>query len=37
MRNEEKKYKHITLDERIEIQECLYKEMTFKKIGERIG
>lgn len=35
--NREKKNKHMTLDDRIEIQECLYKGMTFKKIGERIG
>jgi len=34
---EEKKNKHMTLDDRIEIQECLNKGMTFKKIGERIG
>jgi len=27
----------MTLDERIEIQECLSKGMTFKAIGERIG
>ncbi len=35
--NRENKNKHMTLDDRIEIQECLYKGMTFKKIGERIG
>ncbi len=35
--NKEKKNKHMTLDDRIEIQECLSKGMTFKKIGERIG
>ena len=27
----------MTLDDRIEIQECLSKGMTFKAIGERIG
>ena len=35
--NPEKKNKHMTLEDRIEIQECLYKGMTFKKIAERIG
>lgn len=35
--NKEKKNKHMTLDDRIEIQECLNKRITFKKIGERIG
>lgn len=34
--NKEKKNKHMTLDDRIEIQDCLCKGMTFKKIGERI-
>lgn len=29
--------KHMTLDDRIEIQECLNKEMTFKDIAGRIG
>jgi len=29
--------KHLTLDERIEIQDCLYKGMNFKTIGKRIG
>lgn len=33
----EKKNKHMTLDERIEIQECLNKGMTFKAIAQRIG
>lgn len=33
----EKKNKHMTLEERIEIQECLDKGMTFKAIGQRIG
>ena len=37
MRKNEKKNKHMTLDDRIEIQECLSKGMTFKAIGERIG
>ena len=37
MKNNEKKNKHMTLDDRIEIQECLSKGMTFKAIGERIG
>ena len=31
------KNKHMTLDDRIEIQECLTKGMTFKAISERIG
>lgn len=33
----EKKNKHMTLDDRIEIQECLNKGMTFKAIASRIG
>ena len=37
MKNNQKKNKHMTLDDRIEIQECLSKGMTFKAIGERIG
>ena len=37
MKNNEKKNKHMTLDDRIEIQECLSKGMAFKAIGERIG
>ena len=36
-RTMEKKNKHMILDERIEIQECLDKGMTFKAICERIG
>jgi IS30 family transposase len=32
-----KKNKHMTLDERLEIQECLNKGMTFKAIAKRIG
>lgn len=35
--NTEKKNKHMELDDRIEIQECLYKGMTFKAIAIRIG
>ena len=35
--HEEKKNKHMTLEDRIEIQECLAKGMTFKAIGKRIG
>ncbi len=35
--NKEKKNKHMTLDDRIEIQECLTKGMTFKAVGQRIG
>lgn len=31
------KNKHLTLDERIEIQECLDKEMSFKAIAKRIS
>ena len=31
------KNKHLTLDARIEIQECLAKGMTFKAIANRIG
>lgn len=34
---ENKKYKHMTLDDRIEIQSCLSKGMTFKAIAQRIG
>lgn len=37
MNRNENKYKHLTLDERIEIQECLAKGMTFKAIARRIG
>lgn len=33
----ERKNKHMTLDDRIEIQECLSKGMTFKSIAKRIG
>lgn len=32
-----KKNKHLTYDDRLEIQECLNKGMTFKAIGQRIG
>lgn len=31
------KNKHMTLDDRIEIQECLTKGISFKNIGKRIG
>lgn len=31
------KYKHMSLDDRIEIQECLNKGMSFKAIAKRIG
>ena len=34
--NCEKRNKHMTLDDRIEIQECLNKGMTFKAIAQRI-
>ena len=37
MQKNEKKNKHMTLDDRIEIQECLNKEMPFKAIAKRIG
>ncbi|MEG2004392.1 MAG: helix-turn-helix domain-containing protein, partial [Clostridia bacterium] len=30
------KSKHLTLDDRIDIQECLSKGMTFKAIAKRI-
>ena len=33
----ESKNKHMTLQDRIEIQECLSKGMTFKSIAKRIG
>jgi len=32
-----KKNRHLTLDDRIEIQECLNRKMTFKDIGKLIG
>lgn len=35
--NNENKNKHMSLDDRIEIQECLSKGMTFKAIANRIG
>ena len=35
--NNERKNKHMTLADRIEIQECLSKGMTFKSIAKRIG
>lgn len=37
MNNNEKKNKHLTLDDRVEIQECLAKGMSFKDIAKRIG
>lgn len=37
MKSSEKKYKHLTLDERIEIMECLCKGMSFKAIAQRIA
>ena len=33
----EKKNKHMTLEDRIEIQECLHKAMSFKAIAKRVG
>ena len=33
----EKRGKHLTLEDRIEIQECLTHGMTFKAIGLRLG
>lgn len=33
----ERKNKHMTLEDRMEIQECLTHGMTFKAIGQRIG
>lgn len=35
--SQEKKNKHMTMDDRIEIQECLNKGMTFKAIAKRIA
>ena len=37
MNKNEKKFKHLTLDDRIEIMECLYKGMSFKAIAKRIA
>lgn len=37
MSNPETKNKHLTLQDRIEIQECLCKGMSFKDIAKRIG
>ncbi len=37
MINSKKKNKHMNLEDRIEIQECLCKGMTFKAIAARIG
>jgi len=36
MNNENRKNKHLTLEDRIEIQECLEKGMTFKAIASRV-
>ena len=33
----EKKNRHMTLDDRVEIQECLGKNMYFNAIAQRIG
>lgn len=33
----QKKNKHITLDDRLEIQECLDHGVNFKAIAQRIG
>ena len=37
MNHPEKKYKHLTEEDRIEIMECLYKGMSFKAIAKRLG
>ena len=37
MKDENTKCKHLTIDDRLEIQECLDKGMTFKDIAKRIG
>ena len=37
MNTKNKKDLHLTLDDRIEIQECLSHGMTFKAIGKRVG
>lgn len=37
MEPHEKKYKHLTVEDRIEIMECLCKSMSFKAIARRIG
>ena len=37
MKDENTKHKHLTIDDRIEIQECLDKGMTFKDVAKRIG
>ena len=37
MQQSEKKNKHMTFDDRIEIQECRAKGMTFKAIGKRFS
>jgi len=35
--NKGKKNKHLTIEDRVEIQECLDHGMTFKAIGKRVG
>ena len=37
MNNSEQRNKHMTIDDRIKIQECLSKGMTFKASGQRVG
>lgn len=37
MKTNEKKNKHMLLEDRIEIQECITKGITFKEIAKRIG
>ena len=32
-----RKHKHLTLDDRTEIQECLNRGVSFKAIGRRVG
>ncbi len=37
MPDQEKRYKHLTEEDRQEIQDCLNHGMTFKQIARRIG
>ncbi|MDY2926178.1 MAG: helix-turn-helix domain-containing protein, partial [Eubacteriales bacterium] len=37
MKKNEKKFKHLKLDYRIDIMECLYKGMSLKSIAKRIA
>jgi len=37
MKNNDRKHKHLTLEDRIEIMECLCKRMSFKAIARRIA